>query len=433
METMLEGVNEMPSEVNAGQQDSTDNTGAEYGGFPVETIPEPARTFIEKVAIALPVPPDLVALPVLATVAGAIGNARAVEIKKGWVEPAALYGAIVGEPGVMKSPALSHAVEPLLRAQSKTRRTWTSDTTVEKLAELLRDHPRGLLLYRDELSGWIGGMNQYKQGHGADRQFYLTAWGGNPYTVDRKTNKQEITLLRPFIGVIGSIQPDIVPQLYDRKRDDGFIQRILFAWPDPIPIRMTDTEISSEVKDTYAGLISQLLALEMNDGCPVLLQLDRDAFKRFRQWHDSQMAELGDESPLFDGFLSKLKGYCARLALLNALMRNVEALTVPLECVEAAIEQVDYFTGQAMKVCRSVGVGKAAKGDPVKGCVEEMCRKMFLNGIDNKHLLQKNSQYDAATFNAAWDRIEKSKTVFQDLFSLGSCTDKPTPTLTVAA
>ena len=435
METTIKekAVGETLSENNAERHGTNDKAGAEFGAFPVDTIPEPAKTFIEKVAIALPVAPALVALPVLATVAGAIGNARAIEIKGGWVEPVLLYGATVGDPGVMKSPALAHAVTPLLQRQSKDRRTWTSDTTVEKLAELLRDNPRGLLLYRDELSGWIGSMNQYKQGHGADRQFYLTAWNGNPYTVDRKANKEEITLPRPFIGVIGSIQPDIVPRLYDKNgRDDGFIQRILFAWPEPIPVRMKDEEITREVKETYAGLISGLLALEMKNGWPVILGLEKDAFELFRRWHDSHMAELGTQSPLFDGFVSKLKGYCPRLALLNALMTNLAATTVPIRSVEAAIEQINYFKAQAMKVCRSVGVGKAVNWDPVEGCVKETLAKVTLKGVTKKRDLQRSSQYPDAVFNEAWKRIEQGREHFNSLFP--ASTDIPTPTtLAVAA
>ena len=35
------------------------------------------------------------------------------------------------------------------------QRYLTQDTTVEKLGELLRDNPRGVLIYRDELIGFL--------------------------------------------------------------------------------------------------------------------------------------------------------------------------------------------------------------------------------------------------------------------------------------
>ena len=36
----------------------------------------------------------------------------------------------------------------------------SNDTTVEKLGELLNHHPNGLVLFRDELSGWLHTMDR---------------------------------------------------------------------------------------------------------------------------------------------------------------------------------------------------------------------------------------------------------------------------------
>ena len=48
-----------------------------------------------------------------------------------------------------------------------------SDTTVEALGDIFENNPRGILIHRDELAGWILGLNQYKGGAGNDRQHYL--------------------------------------------------------------------------------------------------------------------------------------------------------------------------------------------------------------------------------------------------------------------
>ncbi|MGM0806469.1 MAG: DUF3987 domain-containing protein [Bacillota bacterium] len=45
----------------------------------------------------------------------------------------------------------------------------TSDATWEALAEILENNPRGIMFHRDELSGWVKGMDQYRA-KGADRQ-----------------------------------------------------------------------------------------------------------------------------------------------------------------------------------------------------------------------------------------------------------------------
>ena len=40
------------------------------------------------------------------------------------------------------------------------RRYLTNDATIEKLGELERDNPNGILLMRDELMGWLAGLEK---------------------------------------------------------------------------------------------------------------------------------------------------------------------------------------------------------------------------------------------------------------------------------
>ena len=58
------------------------------------------------------------------------------------------------------------------------RRLLSTEPTVEKAARLVHGNPRGLLLVRDELAGWIGGMDRYSRGDGSDRAFWLQALAG---------------------------------------------------------------------------------------------------------------------------------------------------------------------------------------------------------------------------------------------------------------
>ncbi len=48
----------------------------------------------------------------------------------------------------------------------QAERCVVSDTTVEALAPLLLANPRGLLLARDKLAGWIGSFDRYAGGKG---------------------------------------------------------------------------------------------------------------------------------------------------------------------------------------------------------------------------------------------------------------------------
>ena len=51
-----------------------------------------------------------------------------------------------------------------------------NDTSVEKLGEILAANPNGVLLFRDELIGFLRSMD--RDGREGDRSFYLEAWNG---------------------------------------------------------------------------------------------------------------------------------------------------------------------------------------------------------------------------------------------------------------
>ncbi len=76
-------------------------------------FPDAVRRYAVEGAAALGVPVDMVAVPLLAFAAGAVGNTRALRVKAGWVVRAILWLAVVGEPSSGKSPALDHARRPL--------------------------------------------------------------------------------------------------------------------------------------------------------------------------------------------------------------------------------------------------------------------------------------------------------------------------------
>ena len=57
-----------------------------------------------------------------------------------------------------------------------SRRRLLVDATIERIAEILSHQDCGATLVRDELSGWLNGMDRY--GRGSDRPFWLEAKGG---------------------------------------------------------------------------------------------------------------------------------------------------------------------------------------------------------------------------------------------------------------
>src|SRR5262249_50148181 len=88
-----------------------------YQPFPTKALPPVVREYVEASAEAIGCDPALVALPALAAAAGAVGNSRALCLRKGWAEPACVWAVTVADSGGHKSPAYSAATSPLLELQ----------------------------------------------------------------------------------------------------------------------------------------------------------------------------------------------------------------------------------------------------------------------------------------------------------------------------
>lgn len=225
--------------------------------FSPSLLPEAFRQWLSDISDRMQCPPDFPAVGAMVAVASLIGRQVAIRPKRrdDWIEVCNLWGAIIGRPGIMKSPALAESMKPLrrlvaeaqashreagkdwslelealkaqqdaLKAELKKsykskvvelgavkgtrgesdrilenihrlkereegdapheRRYMTSDTTTEKLGELLAENPSGLLVFRDELTGWLRSLD--RESREADRAFYLESWNGTgAFTFDR--------------------------------------------------------------------------------------------------------------------------------------------------------------------------------------------------------------------------------------------------------
>jgi len=333
--------------------------------FPVDVFPDQIKRFVDEASNALNAPHDYLALPLLTLAGAAIANSRHIALTRTHTEPPSLYSVIVGPPGTLKTPALKILRKPFDDIQREKLKAWqakldawdsaedktkrgskpilerviVNDTTVETLCLVLHDNPRGVALVRDELSGLIASLNQYKGGKGADKQFFLSAWSGDPIYIDRKTEKANrggpLHVYRPFVGIVGGIQPDVLPTIvgeYQRGRrpiQDGFFDRFTIAWPDPLPhVGERGLEISTDTIQAWGDCIYKLIALEMvteQDGNqrPFVVQLDqsgRDEWSRFTERHAAEMNASSFPRHLI-GPWSKLRGMTARIALILHFIR----------------------------------------------------------------------------------------------------------------
>ena len=368
--------------------------------FPVDALPESCRRYVREAATSIGCAPDLVAVPLLGLLSSAIGNSRQVELKRGWNESAAIFAVVVAEPGDKKTPAQKAALAPLWQAQKKLKkeyqeeyevyeeelRHWEAerkvaakegepappkpkepvlksvvvdDVTVERLADILDENPRGVTSAQDELSGWVLSMNQYKTGgKGADRQFWLRVWSNAPVKVDRKSRKVPAIIPEPWVSVVGSIQPEILPELHI-GRNDGMLDRFLYSYPEPRRARHTDEVVSAAAEHAVLDLYNKLVNLKMpefaGEPFPVAVPMSKYAWEVFKDLAcllSEEAHALGFPKKL-RGAWSKLEAYLARLALILALSRLVESHE--RERVEArdvfhASVLIDYFKAHIRRV-----------------------------------------------------------------------------------
>jgi putative DNA primase/helicase len=370
--------------------------------FPTDALPEAARRFVVEGAEAIGCTPDLLALPVLAVLSAGIGGSRVVQIKRSWREGATLFLAVVASPGEKKTPAANAARRPVLKRQAEKRqefkakkeeheremrewkahcrdarsageieppppseptmgRTYADDTTVESLVGILEDNPRGVLIYKDELTGWVRSHDQYRAaGKGADRQHWLSVWSNQAIVVDRKSRQgNPIYVERPWVSLVGGIQPAMLPEL-GGSMEDGLLDRFLFCYPKHSHTNLSDAEIGVDTEAQYAALYDKLSSLrmvedEIGQEAPNVVPMSREARSLFKEIHD----EMGTETlepgfPLrLQGVWAKMRGYLARISLTLALCRSVEhdqPEQVEEEDVKNAARIVAYFKAHARRV-----------------------------------------------------------------------------------
>jgi hypothetical protein len=377
--------------------------------FPVDALPSSMRDYVWEASKSLGCPPDYIAVPMLACAGAAVGTSVKLQVKRDWYEWPSLYVAIVAPSGCKKTPALEYALqftqdkgvefglahqqamqiydhqmaeyrmmqEVRKRARDKShlgdlpekpqrpilKRTWIGDATVEAIAQKLQQNPRGLMLVQDEISSLLLRFNQYRGGRGADLQFFLSTWSCHPTAVDRKQDEDPVILNRPFLSIVGGIQPALLVKVFGGDRlYDGFTPRFFFSDPELMTHRSSDATISEESLQRVQACFEALYKI-----CPVdpyaiipvpqLVRLAPDARALFVEWENrlgSEIDRLNADDP-FRATLSKLIAYLARIALIMHVSEYVSGEHDHFEemtegTMTAAVRIAEYFLAHARRV-----------------------------------------------------------------------------------
>jgi Protein of unknown function (DUF3987) len=234
------------------------------------------------------------------------------------------------------------------------KRLITSDATAEKLHEILEDNPAGILVLRDELSGWLATLD--KPGREGERGFFLSAWNGDTsYTIDR-IGRGSIYVPACCVSFLGGIQPArlrtyLSDALQDGPLNDGLLQRFqVLVYPDtPSGWQYIDRPRNATAVTQAEKLYFELANLDAE--APLLFRFDADAQQLFIAWLGELESKVRSDSlhPALTSHLAKYRSLMPSLALLFELADGGKE-TVSLQHTQQAAAFCEYLESHARRI-----------------------------------------------------------------------------------
>ncbi len=388
--------------------------------FRADLLPEAFRPWVEDTAERMQCPPDFSAAACMVALAAVVGRQVGIrpQQRDDWLVVPNLWGAIVGRPGVMKTPAIqeplkameglqararqqyeteqkTHAANSLVAEERKKldrekikaalkkdedttqlaleavkeaeepvrRRYVVNDTTVEKLGEILSGNPRGLLLFRDELVGFLKSLD--RDGREGDRSFYLESWNGNGHFTYDRIGRGTVEIEAACVSILGGIQPGPLSHYLRRivrggAEDDGLLQRFQLAvWPD-VTQAWVNHDRTPDLKarqDAYAvferldNVDPATIGAKQEDGDLPYLRFTPDAQELFVEWRTELELRIrrDDEPPLIEAHLAKYRSLVPSLALLIHLA-DVGHGSVGATALRRACAWAEYLESHARRI-----------------------------------------------------------------------------------
>jgi hypothetical protein len=398
-----------------------DDRRGELPEFPGDVFSPRLHAWLERSAHGAGVTTAHVAVPLLGIASSLIGVSRCINPCRSWSEPCSMWTAIVGFSGTGKTPGidvtkralaqiardrkgkivgleLAHetrveaakfalarwkaeveaAVEagqppPQMPAEAinpgpfNAPRPFVSNATIERLAVLLQAQPRGMLMIADELAALFSNMVRYSRGH--DNEFWLEAYNGKPYAVERM-GRPPVMVEHLLVGVVGGFQPDKLARSFEGD-NDGMYARFCFAWPSEPhyrPLTNDADDIDPVIYNALVGLID-LASEEEGVFASRKIRLSEDAlaeFEKFRLSAHEQRSDLdGREREWFDKGPSHVLRLAGTLAYLNwaAAIGTEESspgpTSIEVGVVTDAIRLVrTYFWPHSRAALRQVGLSE---------------------------------------------------------------------------
>lgn len=373
-----------------------------YEACPISIYPDSIADFISAVARSIGCDDSFAALPMLAVLSHAIGATRVIEIKSSWRESPLVWCLLIARSGSAKSPALELIVQTLYRRQrqaalrhaaaseahtkavilyEKALRDWQKskgscdppekptdpvlsqfileDCTIESVADILNENPRGCLGVYDEWAKWHSMQGRYSGGKDESGD-WLKLFGCRPLMVNRKTGKKFTYVARPFLSLIATTQPETYRRLISsQSQESGLDQRWLKAMPPQNKKRWSDATIPLKVEQAFLKTFERMHTMSMDvttqEAEPFVVKMSKTAKAAWIDFYEQHAIEQGHQTEHVSSVYSKLEGYCGRFALIihcarQAAGESVSELVIDEESIQRAITLTRWYAHESLRV-----------------------------------------------------------------------------------
>ena len=376
-------------------------------GFPIEHLTSEIQQYINNISEVYQVDKDMVTLAVYVATAVSCGS-RVTTFDGIYVNRLTLWAIILGISGAGKSEFLNRVLlpilernQPLVKEYEKALEEWNGkgkepvakdfrihSITLEALVEKINQNPDGLLLYRPELSGWVGGFGKYNRDE-SEYASWIEIWDGKTFPIHTKTgNKKLINAQDPVLSVIGGVQPHIMKKF--AKADflgSGFLGRLLMVYP-PLCYPATPPEhmVDKDLADHWAQFIENNYQRKEQF---VFTSEAMDIYHDFcYNYVRGKVLEIGEDTtePYYVcmlEFYGKIKVYAEKWAGITMLLAGKSGW-IDAEVMTKSIEAMKVFEVYARKVYGFI-FGTPMDTTSCKGEIIRRLQEEF--GIENQSML----------------------------------------------
>ena len=334
---------------------------------------------------------DVCTTSIYAAAAAAIGNRFTTIDMKGFINNPSLWLCHVAWTGGGKSPVEDLAMKPLKSRQEEMlkdyqkalaeweksgktaerpvqRKLWTSESTPEALYHLLSQHPMGVTLFREELSGWPKDFGRYHSSGELDN--LLSIWSGKSIDVTRLTREDDY-VEKPCLNVFGGTQPNQLASVWGKSDfySSGFLARILWVYPDEtLPLKYNAQKVNEINEIGYTNVIHRLIDFPITEGVP----FSPKAQELYITFWEAQQRKALSATPEMRATYMKFQIYVEKLAAVNFLlsernwMENLQLTEIDETSMAVAIESMELFECWASKVYEKMTGGNKIEYRPSK-------------------------------------------------------------------